>query len=277
MADPVTATWQLFLGFGAVVGGSIGSFLNVVVWRLPLGRSLSHPPSACPHCGHKIRPWHNLPVFGWLMLRGRCHDCSEPISARYPIVEMLCGLLWVLLFLNLLPEPQVLAEPAQLVGFCLYGAYFSALLAISLIDLDHFIVPDTISLPLIPIGLAAVAMLDAWGVGRVAFPDAVLGALVGGGGMWALAKFGELLYGREALGMGDVKLMAAIGAWQGLHPTLLLTLFGGATLGSVIGIGHMIKHGRDRQAKVPFGPFLCAGALISWLAGDLIWARMLGL
>ena len=102
-------------------------------------------------------------------------------------------------------------------------------------------------------------------------------SIAGFGGMWTLAKVGELMYGREALGMGDVKLMGAIGAWQGLHPTLLLTVFLGAAIGSVFGIAHMVRHGRDKQAKLPFGPLLCLGALLSWVWGDVIWARMMGL
>ncbi len=269
--DPMTANWRVLLVFGVLVGGAIGSFLNVVAWRLPRGESVTHPPSACPHCGHRIRPWHNLPVLGWLMLRGRCHDCGEPISPRYPAVEALCAGLWVLLFVDLIPDPSHLTQPRDLLPFFAYGLYFSALLAISLVDLDHFIVPDSISLPLVPLGIGAVALLDHWGVGRVDFPSSVFGAIVGGGSMLALALVGRLAYGREALGMGDVKLMAAIGAWQGLHPALLLTVFGGSLLGSVVGIGNIAVHGRDRQAKLPFGPFLCGAALVAWIWGDVLW------
>ena len=269
--DPMTANWRMLLVFGALTGGAIGSFLNVVAWRLPRGQAVTHPPSACPHCGHRIRPRHNVPVLGWLLLRGRCFDCGEPIAGRYPAVEALCLGLWVLLFLDLLPEASHLVEPAQLVPYFLYGLYFSALLAISLIDLDHFIVPDSISLPLVPLGIGAVALMDHTGLGRISFVESVFGAIVGGGSMMALALFGRLVYGREALGMGDVKLMAAIGAWQGLHPALLLTVFGGSLLGSVVGIANIAVRGRDRQAKLPFGPFLCAAALVAWIWGDVLW------
>lgn len=269
--DPMTANWRVLLTFGVLAGGAVGSFLNVVAWRLPRGQAVSHPPSACPHCGHRIRPWHNLPVLGWLMLRGRCHDCGEPIAARYPLVEALCAGMWALLFVDLLPAPHLLAQPEQLIPFFVYGLYFSALLAISLVDLDHFIVPDSISLPLVPLGIGAVALLDHAGLGRIGFVDSVFGAIVGGGSMLALAFLGRLAYGREALGMGDVKLMAAIGAWQGLHPALLLTVFGGSLLGSVVGLGSMAVRGRDRQAKLPFGPFLCGAALLAWLYGDVLW------
>ena len=273
--DPMAANWRVLLAFGALTGGAIGSFLNVVAWRLPRGESITHPPSACPHCRHRIRPWHNVPVLGWLALRGRCHDCGAPIARRYPAVEAFCAGLWALLFVDLLPTPGLLAAPAQIVPFILYGLYFSALLAISLVDLDHFIVPDSISLPLVPLGIGAVALMDHAGLGRVSFPDSVFGAIVGGGSMMALALFGRLVYGREALGMGDVKLMAAIGAWQGLHPALLLTVFGGSLLGSVFGIANIVARGRDRQAKLPFGPFLCAAALVAWVWGDALWGLVL--
>jgi leader peptidase (prepilin peptidase)/N-methyltransferase len=269
--DPLTAGWRLLLTFGILVGAAIGSFLNVVAWRLPRGNPVTHPPSACPSCGHRIRPRHNVPVLGWLLLRGRCHDCDEPIAARYPLVEALGGGLWALLFWDFFPSPDRLTDPVQLAPFFACGLYFSALLAISLIDLDHFIVPDSISLPLIPLGIGAAALLDRAGLGRVDFPSSVFGAIVGGGSMLALALLGRLIYGREALGMGDVKLMAAIGAWQGLHPALLLTVFGGSLLGSVVGIGTIAVRGRDRQAKLPFGPFLCAAALVAWIGGDGLW------
>ena len=173
--DPMTANWRMLLVFGALTGGAIGSFLNVVAWRLPRGQAVTHPPSACPHCGHRIRPRHNVPVLGWLLLRGRCFDCGEPIAGRYPAVEALCLGLWVLLFLDLLPEASHLVEPAQLVPYFLYGLYFSALLAISLIDLDHFIVPDSISLPLVPLGIGAVALMDHTGLGRISFVESVFG------------------------------------------------------------------------------------------------------
>jgi leader peptidase (prepilin peptidase) / N-methyltransferase len=273
--DPMVANWRVLLCVGALTGGAIGSFLNVVAYRLPRGKPVTHPPSACPHCGHGIRPWHNIPVFGWLMLRGRCHDCGEPIAPRYPAVEALCAAMWALLFWDLMPSPSALTEPEQLAPFFAYGLYFSALLAISLVDLDHFIVPDSISLPLVPLGVGTVALLDHYGLSRVSFPDSVLGAVVGGGSMLALALVGRLIYGREALGMGDVKLMAAIGAWQGLHPALLLTVFGGSLLGSVVGIGSIAARGRDRQAKLPFGPFLCGAALIAWVWGDVIMGIIL--
>ena len=275
MTDGLLPHWRFLLGIAVLLGALVGSFLNVVAHRLPEGRSVVHPPSACPRCRARIRPWHNLPVLGWLLLGGKCRDCGLAISARYPAVEAGCGLLWGLLFLAMVPEPAVLLEPARLGAFVLYGAYFSALLGACLIDADHFILPDAIVLPLIPIGWVAVAVLDASDASKVSFPAAVAGAVVGTGALLLIAVLGRLAFGREAMGMGDVKLVAAIGAWQGLHPTLFLTIFGASLLGSVLGIGVLLVRGRDRPAKLPFGPYLAGAALLSWVAGERILAAFL--
>ena len=274
MLAPTAGTWWVLFGFFVVVGASIGSFLNVVAGRLPEGRSVASPPSACPFCRHPIRPWDNMPITSWLILRGRCRDCSEPISVRYPLVEAGGAALWGVIFYVGVPDAAALMEPERLILVAVYGLFFSALLAISLVDADHFIVPDIISLPLIPLGIATIALLDARGIGDVTFPYAVFGATVGAGLMLAIAGFGRLAFGREAMGMGDVKLVAAIGAWMGLHPALLLTVFGGALIGSVVGIASMAVRGREKLAKLPFGPYLCAGALIAHLWGEQIMVRM---
>lgn len=270
LVDPLAAHHRFLFGISLILGGLVGSFLNVVAHRLPAGRSVVHPPSACPRCDSRIRPWHNIPVLGWLLLRGRCRDCGLAIAARYPAVEAATAVLWGALFWIMVPDPATLLEPARLGAFVLYGAYFSALLAACLIDGDHFILPDVIILPLIPLGWIAVAILDGNGASSLPFPSAVLGTVVGTLALLAIAFAGRLAFGREAMGMGDVKLIAAIGAWQGLHPTLLLTIFGASLLGSVLGVGVMMLRGRDRPAKLPFGPYLAAAALISWLAGDRI-------
>lgn len=275
MTDPAVATWWTLLSFSVFVGACVGSFLNVVAGRLPEGRSVVSPPSACPHCRHPIRPYDNVPVLSWLLLRARCRDCGEPISARYPAVELMGAVLGAILWLDTMPTPGALVAVEDLVPVLLYGAYFSALLAISLIDADHFIVPDSISLPLVPIGITVAALLEVVDMGGVGFVDSVFGAVVGGGVMLVIAGVGRVAFGREAMGMGDVKLVAAVGAWQGLHPALLLTIFGGALIGSVVGITSIIARGRDRAAKLPFGPYLCAGALIAYLEGDRIIAWLM--
>jgi len=267
LGDP----WLTFLVTSALVGAVVGSFLNVVAFRLPLGRSIARPGSACPACKNPVRPWHNIPVLSWLLLRGRCYDCGASFSVRYPLVEAACAGLWVLLYLHHVPNRDaLLVGPQPLLPVLLYGGYFSALLAISLIDADHFIVPDVISLPLIPLGITAIALLDSFGWSSVTVPQAVLGALLGALSMLSLAATGRLLMGREALGMGDVKLVAAIGAWQGAHPTLLLCVFIASLIGSVVGISYMAIHGRQRHLKLPFGPYLCIGALSAWLLDENI-------
>lgn len=268
----VEQLWWMLAAVSAVVGGLVGSFLNVVAWRVPAGMSVVYPPSACPRCGHPIRPYDNVPVLAWLWLRGRCRDCGAPIAIRYPLVEALGVALFALLFVAMIPNPGDLLPLERLAGVGLYSLYFAALLAISLIDLDHFIIPDEISLPLIPLGWTSVAVLAHLGVGTVAVPDAVLGALVGGLGMWTVAVLGRLAFGREAMGMGDVKLMAAFGAWQGALPELLLIVFLASLLGSVVGITLIALRGRERAAILPFGPYLCAAALITWVWGEQIVA-----
>ncbi len=270
-------SWLWLLVLSGALGAVVGSFLNVVSYRLPAGLSVVRPGSACPACKHPIRPWHNIPILSWLLLRGRCHDCGANFSIRYPLVEAGTASLWITLYLHFIPGPDaLLAGPGPMVPFLLYGGYFSALLAISLIDADHFIVPDSISLPLVPIGIAVVALLDMSQLSPITVPQAVSGALAGALSMLALAGAGRALLGREALGMGDVKLVAAIGAWQGVHPTLLLTVFIASLLGSVVGIGYMAVHGRQRHLKLPFGPYLCGGALLAWLWGADVVTLILG-
>ena len=265
--------WAFALAVAVLIGGLVGSFLNVVAYRLPEGRSVVAPPSSCPACGRGVRPWHNIPVLGWLILRGRCADCETPIAARYPLVEAACAGLWGLLFWHMVPDVEALIDGPNLAAFGLFALYFSALLAISLVDLDHFIVPDVISLPLVPLGIAGIAALHGMGADVPTVPSAVLGAGLGAGVMLAIAGLGRLAFGREAMGMGDVKLVAAIGAWQGAWPTLALTIFAASLLGSILGMSSAVLRGREQELRIPFGPYLCAGALVSWLAGDWILAR----
>lgn len=261
--------WWLLLALAAFTGGCIGSFLNVVAWRLPAGRSVVSPPSACPACGSGIRPWDNIPVVSWLLLRGACRDCGEGIAPRYPLVEAGCAGIWIALYVHLIPNSESLYSLDGLVVVAVYGLFFSALLAMSLIDADHFIIPDVISLPLIPIGITAVALLDARQLSPIPLYASIFGATAGAGIMLGIALLGRLLFGREAMGMGDVKLVAAIGAWMGFLPALPLTIFLGALFGSVVGIGTTLVRG-GKPPRLPFGPYLCAGALAAWLWGEPI-------
>ena len=232
-----------------VLGLAIGSFLNVVVHRVPRGESVVRPASACPGCGAAIRSRHNVPVLGWLMLRGRCFDCGEPISVRYPLVEAGTGLLFALVTLRFADEPRLL--PAYLT--------FAALgVALALIDLEHRRLPDVLTLPAYPV-LAVLLLLDA-------DPDALLRAAIGGGVLFAL--YFVLWWLTGGMGFGDVKLSGTIGAMLAYVSwgALLTGGFLGFLLGAVAGVLLMLLRGAGRRTAVPFGPFMILGA----------WASLLG-
>lgn len=289
-------------GFALIVvllGGAVGSFINVVVYRLPAGLSIVRPASRCPACETPIKAWHNLPIVGWLVVRGRCASCGVAISARYPLVELVVALLALALFHDFaggLLTPERLAGVdilADLVGpFFLYLVFVGALVAITLIDLDHFIIPNEISLPGIGLGIAT-----AWAAGPlvgVSVSDAAIGALVGGGVLLAVILGYGALTGRQGMGGGDWKLLAMIGAYLGwaalpfviLAASLQGLIFAaafrrsfavaelppdpmeadpaaadpsaGAAAADVAGDADAVPFG---QLAVPFGPFLSLAAL----------------
>lgn len=250
----------LLLAGGLLLGLLLGSFLNVVVWRLPRGESVAWPGSRCPACGHAVRPRDNLPLLGWLLLRGRCRDCAAPISPRYPLVEAAGGLAAAA---ALLAAPSPAAAAAALL-------LLLALIAVFLIDLDHRLILDVITLPGVALGLLLCPLL---GTART---DALLGAAGG----WLVLEGVRLGYRRwrgiEGLGGGDVKLAAMLGAWlgwQGVLLTFLLGSFAGAALGLA-----MAARGRaDRLTALPYGVFLApaAAAVVFW--GRAAWSWYLGL
>ncbi|MBF0284324.1 MAG: prepilin peptidase [Magnetococcales bacterium] len=236
------------LGLLFLFGAVIGSFLNVCAYRIPLGESIVFPGSRCPQCGHAIR-WHdNLPIFGWLLLRGRCRDCGTAISVEYPLVETLAALLtvWV-------GHRFGLTFPAfalMLLGY--------AFLVLAVIDFHHYILPDVITLPGTAVGLA-IAFLPWSAPPLPGWQDALLGAVGGGGFLFAVAWGFEKLTGRQGMGLGDVKLLAMIGAWMGWK-ALPLAIFGSAVIGTVVGVAWMVVAGRDRRLPIPFGPYLILAA-----------------
>lgn len=234
-----------------VVGSCVGSFLNVVIHRVPRGLSVVSPPSACPSCGHRIRPWENVPVLGWLFLRGRCSACAAPIPLRYPAIELATGLLAVASLWWFGPG---LAAATSFV-------LTAAMLAVAVIDWEHMIIPDPISIGLLGLGL----LLSPWtATGPV---GALLGAVVGGGSLLLTGLVWEKLRGVEAMGGGDVKLMAGVGAFLGLGGVLLV-IFLGAFLGAVTGAVLLRRGGQDRLA---FGTFLAAAtAVVVFVGPDLI-------
>ena len=221
-----------------VLGAIVGSFANVCIHRIPRGESIVRPASHCPSC-HTSIPWyHNLPIFSYLVLAGRCRYCRERISPRYLAVEVAAAAVFVLLWWRV-GWSAVL--PAYLV-------LFTVLLIISFIDLDHQIIPDVLSLPGIVAGLLASLLVLPHGA-----LWAVIGGLVGGGVLYAVAVLGGLILKQEAMGGGDIKLMAMIGAFLGWRMSLLTIIFA-AFLGSIIGGGAILLLRRGRRTPIPFGP-----------------------
>jgi len=247
--------------FSALFGLCVGSFLNVVVARLPSGRSIVHPGSACPGCGAAIR-WHdNLPVLSYLLLRGRCRDCRTQISWRYPSVELACGILFAGAYLRF-------GWDVQLAGALIL---LSGLVAITGIDADHQIIPDVLSLPGIGIGL--LLSLIPGGLG---WKSSMLGALVGGGVFVIIIVSSALVLGQPGMGVGDVKLGALLGAFLGwklvLLSILLSVLIGGPLAAVLLATGR-----KGRKDPLPFGPFLAVGGAISLFWGDAVLACYFGL
>jgi leader peptidase (prepilin peptidase) / N-methyltransferase len=282
------------VGSVLVIGLMVGSFLNVVIYRLPIMMerelreqsaelsaappvpasaaaapfTLATPPSACPACKTPIKPLHNIPVVSWLALRGRCAACRAPISARYPAVELATGLLsaWV----------------AWHFGFgaaaCCAVAVTWALIALTGIDVDHQLLPDSITLPLLWAGLlAAVTIGPTAGVALPVSPkDAIIGAAAGYLSLWAVFHAFRLLTGKEGMGYGDFKLFAALGAWMGWKILPLVILLAAGT-GACLGVLMIVLRGRDRAAPMPFGPYLAAAGWLAMLYGPQLVAGYLHL
>ncbi|BFU94466.1 MAG: Type 4 prepilin-like proteins leader peptide-processing enzyme [Nitrospira sp.] len=231
----------------AVLGCLVGSFLNVCIFRLPRGESVVWPGSHCPACGNPLQFYDNIPVFSYLWLRGRCRACRVRIPLQYPAVEVAnaAGYIGILWFFG----P---GWPAVL-----YGLLLSALLVVVGTDLSHQIIPDAITLPGLFVGfLGAVTVLP------VGWVNALLGILVGGGILWALAWISPYVFGKEGMGGGDIKLLAMIGAFLGWKPALLTIMVGSLT-GSLIGVSLIGLQVIKRDEYIPFGPFLAFGALVS--------------
>jgi leader peptidase (prepilin peptidase)/N-methyltransferase len=266
---PVPRAWVA--GWVTLVGATVGSFLNVVIARLPAGQSVVRPRSRCPRCQRPIAWYDNLPVLSWLLLRGRCRGCRAPISFRYPVVELLGGAAALAAWSRHGLSWAALAEFTFL-AFCL---------ALAGIDLDTWLLPDVLTWPLLFLGLAAGAL------GLAASPSAAstaLGAALGFGVFGLLSGVGEAVLKKEALGFGDVWLLAALGAWLGAGALLPLVLLG-SIQGAVVGVV-LIAVGRAQPGPpegaaprdeedwvpprnaVPFGPFLVAGAVEWLLLGD---------
>ena len=263
----------------------IGSFLNVVIFRLPImmerewraqaeeiaklpatevpkGRfNLIVPRSRCPSCGKEIQPWQNIPVLSYLLLGAQCANCRASISVRYPLVEI--------------GTAALAAVAAWRFGFGWEAAMAVtmtfALISVSMIDFDHQIIPDTIVMPLLWIGLS-LSLFHPLGGAETLFiapQDAIIGAIAGYLSLWTVYQLFKLITGKEGMGYGDFKLLAALGAWLGWQalPTIILM---SAVVGAAVGIALIVFRGRDRQLPIPFGPYLAAAGWIAMLYGESI-------
>ena len=234
------------LAFAAPFGLIIGSFLNVVAYRVPRGESLVAPGSHCPGCNEPIKPWDNVPLLSWIFLRGRCRSCSERISPRYPLVELVTGLLFAAVAI-------VHGVDAELIVLLPFAAM---LITVADIDLEHRIVPNKILLPMAVWGVAASAIVR---------PDALIQLVAAGAAAFTLLLVAALIH-PAGMGMGDVKLAGVMGLYLGasIAPALLLAFL----TGSIVGVAMLVRHGASgRKRGIPFAPFLALGGIVGLLAG----------
>ena len=266
-----------------VLGLMVGSFLNVVIYRLPLMMesrwrrdccellevaqekteaplNLATPNSHCPHCKAAIKPWQNIPVVSYLLLGGKCGNCGTSISVRYPVIELVTGLMTLALGFYF-------EASAALLGVMLLTW---ALIALTMIDVDHQLLPDDITLPLMWLGL-----LFNVGNTYVSLQDAVIGAMAGYLILWSIYWLFKLLTGKEGMGYGDFKLLAALGAWLGWQALPVIILLS-SLVGAICGIALMVIKRRGKEIPIPFGPYLAMAGWIALLWGDSIIAAYLG-
>ncbi|MCL1888631.1 MAG: prepilin peptidase [Kiritimatiellaeota bacterium] len=277
LATPAVFTTLVFT---LLTGACVGSFLNVCIYRIPLELSVVKPRSFCPACKTPIPFWWNIPLLSWVLLGGKCRACRARISPRYFFVEALAALLFGMVFLQWDALPSMLGmvqrDAAQLPVFMAFAA---SLVCASFIDIDHYILPDRITIGGTVAGLALSALLPqlhnapSWlaGLGRSA-----LGAGCGFAALWLVAVLGKLVFKKDAMGFGDVKLMAMFGAFFGWQ-SLPFVLFLGSLAGSLVGVFLILTGRRERSGIIPFGPFLCAGALAWMFWGPVLLDMYAGL
>ena len=257
----------MLAAFCGVLGLIFGSFANVVIYRVPRGESLSRPPSACPSCGAPIKPWDNIPVVSWLLLRGRCRSCGAPISRRYPLVELAMGVLFAAVGWRI-------GLDWSLAGFLLFAW---TLLVVSVIDVDTRRIPNRLIYPLTP---ALLALMVGAAV-LAGTPRRSVDVVIGGVAAFVVLLVIALIQPR-GMGMGDVKLAGFIGVALGYLGIgmVVLGIFGGFLVGGVVSIVLLVTRARGRRDMIPFGPYLAAGALATLLFGRPIldaYLRSLGL
>lgn len=264
------------------LGLAVGSFLNVVIYRLPVmmqnewrrecdeylkdqGQptvkkkekteekfNLAYPNSRCPNCGHAIKPWQNIPVLSYVLLKGACANCKTKISPRYPIIEASTALLGALVFWHFGADAQTL-----------FGLVFLwSLISLTMIDVDHYLLPDSITLPLMWLGIVA----NLFGT-YTTLESSVIGAITGYLSLWLVYWGFKLATGKEGMGYGDFKLLAALGAWMGWEYLPLIILLSSA-VGALLGIGAIVLLGRDKAKPLPFGPYLAVAGFIAFIWGQ---------
>ena len=252
-------TFQLVTAF--LFGSVIGSFLNVCIYRIPLEESVVAPRSKCPGCGTLIRAYDNIPILSYILLRGRCRNCGLRISPVYPLVELMGGLAAVAALL------RVGALPSAVVLF----AFLASLIVVTFIDLRYMIIPDVISLPGIVLGFASSFIRP-----EIGWLDSLVGIGLGGGVLFAVVYGYRAIFKRDGMGLGDVKLLAMIGAFLGWHSVFFALLFG-SLVGSLVGVSMMIVKGKGWKYAIPFGPFLALGAVVYLFSGPEIIGWYFGL
>ncbi|MHC2994420.1 MAG: prepilin peptidase [Candidatus Atribacteria bacterium] len=243
-----------------ILGLIVGSFSNVCIYRIPINESIIYPASHCPKCRSSIKPIDNIPLLSYILLKGRCRNCGSRIPIQYPVVEFLTGIIYILMFLIYGLTLQSL----------IYIILASAVIIIAFIDLNEQIVPDIISLP----GIGAGLILSFF-VPYISFINSVLGVLVGGGIILIIGLVGSVIFKKEAIGGGDVKLAAMIGAFLGWR-YIIISLFLGFFLGALAGILLVLSKIKSREDMIPFGPFIALGSIITILWGEKIISWYLG-
>jgi len=243
-----------------ILGLIVGSFSNVCIYRIPRNESMIYPASHCPKCRSSIKPIDNIPLLSYILLKGKCRNCGSKIPIQYPVVEFLTGLTYLIIYLIYGLNIQSL----------IYIILSSTLIIIAFIDLNRQIVPDMISLPGIAIGL-----ILSFFVPYISFINSVLGVVVGGGIIFIIGLAGSVIFKKEAMGGGDVKLAAMIGAFLGWRYTII-SLFLGFFLGALVGIFLILSKIKSKEDMVPFGPFIALGSFITLLWGEKILSWYVG-
>lgn len=257
----------LFTIYAVVIALLIGSFLNVVIARMPEDQSVVSPPSHCPACGTNIRPYDNIPIVSWLILGGKCRDCKTPISFVYPAIELFTGCLGYLIFSHYIQHVSDLTwENAA--GVVYMFSFVAILIAITYIDIRHYIIPDQLSIYATPFAILGMMVLDDMGFsGAISVQESIIGSVLGGGILGMVALLWWLLRRVEGMGMGDVKLLLLIGAVLGPWPAIPFVLFMSSILAVLCMLPMYIFQGGGMSRALPYGPFLAWASVLYILHG----------